>query len=256
MGDGGGEEGLQIMRNPKSIYTHGKPSRFSRRDFIKCSGTVIFVIGSGLYLPSNYGYANQENPDGNPGEIPASQGYLLVDIQKCQGCMSCMLACSLVHEGVSNLSFARIQIIQNPFESFPHDVAIEQCRQCVAPACVEACPEDALGVQPELGFVRMLDREKCIGCGACFEACPYKPSRITAPPNEESDGSIKYRKCELCAAAPHHWDARGGGPNGKQACVEVCPVGAIKFTHEIPVQNGNKGYKVNLREIGWRKLGY
>ncbi len=188
--------------------------------------------------------------------IPVSRGYLLVDIHKCQGCMSCMLACSLVHEGVSNLSFARIQIIQNPFESFPADIGVEQCRQCVKPACVEACPEDAIDVNPEFGNVRMLDQEKCIGCGACFEACPFKPSRITGPATETQGGETSYRKCDLCAQTPFHWDAKGGGPNGRQACVEICPVGAIKFSREIPIQDGNKGYKVNLRGKGWYHLGY
>jgi len=38
--------------------------------------------------------------------------------------------------------------------------------------------------------------------------------------------------------------------------VEVCPVGVIKFTNEIPVQQGDKGYKVNLRTKNWWKLGY
>ena len=51
-------------------------------------------------------------------------------------------------------------------------------------------------------------------------------------------------------------DKGGGGPDGKQACVEVCPVGAIKFTAEIPVQAGDEGYKVNLRTKNWWKLGY
>jgi hypothetical protein len=45
--------------------------------------------------------------------IPASEGYLLVDTKKCQGCVSCMLACSLVHEGIASLSLARIQVLQN-----------------------------------------------------------------------------------------------------------------------------------------------
>jgi len=38
--------------------------------------------------------------------------------------------------------------------------------------------------------------------------------------------------------------------------VEVCPVGAIKFTKEIPQQKGDDGYKVNLRGRNWGKLGY
>lgn len=230
--------------------------RVSRRRFIKHGGTVLFVVGSGLWLPSHHGQASALKKVADPDEIPVSQGYLLVDIHKCQGCMSCMLACSLVHEGVSNPSFARLQIIQNPFESFPDDIGVEQCRQCVVPACVQACPEDALGAHPDYGYIRLLDRDKCIGCGACFEACPFKPSRITGPATEAQNSETTYRKCDLCAQTPFHWDAKGGGPKGKQACVEICPVGAIKFTNKIPKQDGNKGYKVNLREIGWRQLGY
>lgn len=41
-----------------------------------------------------------------------------------------------------------------------------------------------------------------------------------------------------------------------QACVEVCPMEAIRFTKEIPIQEGDKGYKVNLRGAEWAALGY
>jgi protein NrfC len=63
-------------------------------------------------------------------------------------------------------------------------------------------------------------------------------------------------KCDLCANATFHWDEAGGGPGGKQACVEVCPLGAIAFTQEIPVQVGDAGYQVNLRGDAWLSLGY
>ena len=102
----------------------------------------------------------------------------------------------------------------------------------------------------------MIDKGKCIGCGDCVEACPYVPSRPVVVSNDNFTGDKKVRKCDLCAITPYHWDKAGGGPDGKQACVEVCPVGAIKFTTEIPVQNGNEGYKVNLRARNWWKLGY
>jgi protein NrfC len=61
-------------------------------------------------------------------------------------------------------------------------------------------------------------------------------------------------KCDLCADAPY-WNGKGG-PKGKQACVEVCPLGAIQFTKKIPEQKGDTGYKVNLRGESWKKLGY
>jgi protein NrfC len=230
--------------------------KISRRNFLKYTGTIIFVVGAGCYDPAKKGYSNVIKQNENIGEIPPSQGYLLVDIEKCQGCTSCMLACTLVHEGVENPSLSRIQIIQNAFESFPHDVTIEQCRQCVDPACVSACPEDALRANAGYGNVRMIDRTKCIGCGDCIEACPYTPSRPVVVSDEDYSGDQKGRKCDLCANTPYHWDNAGGGPDGKQACVEVCPVGAIKFTKEIPLQEGDKGYTVNLRGITWWRLGY
>ena len=217
----------------------------SRRDFLKYTGTIVFVMGTGFYVPA-----------ANGAVIPPSQGYILVDIKKCQGCMSCMLACTLVHEGVENPSLSRIQVIQNSFEAFPNDITIEQCRQCADPPCVKACPMDALKANAKFGNVRMVDRNKCIGCGNCVEACPYIPSRPVVVPDENYNGDKKSRKCDLCANTPYHWDKAGGGPDGKQACAEVCPVGAIKFTKEMPVQEGDVGYKVNLRDKNWGSLGY
>ena len=215
----------------------------TRRDFIKVTGTIVLVAGTRWTLSGR-------------AEIPPSDGYLLVDTRKCQGCASCMLSCSLVHEGVASLSLSRIQMMQNSFGPFPDDLTIEQCRQCVDPPCVKECPTGALKANPKYGNVRMVDKEKCIGCGTCFDVCPYTPSRPVVVADQDYDGEVKSRKCDLCANTPYHWDEAGGGPDGKQACVEVCPVGAIKFTKEIPLQDGDEGYKVNLRDANWGKLGY
>ena len=75
-------------------------------------------------------------------------------------------------------------------------------------------------------------------------------------PDEVSDFGSSSRKCDLCAKAPFHWDEAGGGPEGSQACVAVCPAHAIAFTREMPLQAGNKGYQVNLQDAAWRSLGY
>ncbi len=218
-------------------------NRVTRRRFLKVSKDVLIGIGAGGTL-THIVWAKK-----GLAAIPASEGYLLVDIKKCQGCVSCMLACSLVHEGAVNLSLSRIQILQNPFRGWPDDLTIEQCRQCVEPACVEACPEDALTVDPEHGNVRRVCKSKCIGCMSCVEACPFPPGRAIW--NFQED---RAQKCDLCSDAPF-WE-ENGGPEGKQACVEVCPVGAIKFVKEIPQQKGDDGYKVNLRGPVWRSLGY
>jgi hypothetical protein len=38
--------------------------------------------------------------------------------------------------------------------------------------------------------------------------------------------------------------------------VEICPVDAIQFTAKVPGQEGDSGYKVNLRDHTWAGLGY
>jgi protein NrfC len=228
----------------------------SRRAFLKCAGTIVLVMGSGTFTLANGepriagGRLKIDDP------ILPSDGYLLVDVEKCQGCASCMLACSLVHEGVQSQSLSRIQILQSSFDPFPNDVDISQCRQCAEPACVDACPEAALTADAEFGNVRRIDRTKCVGCGECEEACPFTPSRSVMVTGENLEGEDRARKCDLCADTPYHWDDAGGGPDGKQACVAVCPVGAIRFTKQMPVQEGDGGYKVNLRDETWRRLGY
>jgi protein NrfC len=262
----------------KNTSSEDAPSKdgvpaITRRDFLKVTGSIIFVAGTGgcsLFKadkgpPPSATATPELTAAATPGpwqmrvpadQIPPADGYLLVDMKKCQGCLSCMLACSLIHEGAESLSLSRIQIVQNSFASFPDDLTIEPCRQCVDPACIKACPTGALSADARYGNVRMVDREKCIGCGLCHEACPFTPSRAFLAADRDFGSELKSRKCDLCANAPYHWDEAGGGPDGKQACVEVCPVGAIAFTREIPVQEGDGGYKVNLRDNAWARLGY
>jgi protein NrfC len=221
----------KIAKEDNSVVT------VSRRDFFKFSGMAI--IGSGIIGCNIF-------PSGNE---KVTWGFLLVDMKKCQGCLSCMLACSLVHDGIESLSLSRIQVMQNSFGKWPSDLTLIQCRQCVEPACVVACPVDALKPDPDFGGVTTVDVEKCIGCKKCVEACPYTPSRIIWNFEEEHS-----QKCDLCANAPF-WD-NDGGPDGKKACIEICPLGAIVFTKVIPDQEGDEGYHVNLRDSQWKKLGF
>ncbi len=178
----------------------------TRREFLKYSEMIVLFVGNGCYFPGSGKSTDPEAP-GAPGKslsgIPPSDGYLLVDVKKCQGCVSCMLACSLVHEGVESQSLSRIQIMQNSFKAFPNDVGMSHCRQCVEPACVEACPEEALTAEARFGNVRRVDFEKCTGCGEYVSACPFSPSRSQLAEVEAYAGDDKAFKCDLCGETPY-----------------------------------------------------
>jgi protein NrfC len=171
---------------------------------------------------------------------PAAAAYLVVDSKKCDGCCSCMAACSLVHEGVGNYSLSRIQVVQDVFARYPEDLQLSQCRQCPTPLCVQSCPSGACHIAAEIGNVRVIDELKCIGCRTCLSACPFIPHRPIW-----NSAKQQAAKCDLCANASF-WTEKGG-PNGRQACIEVCPMSAIKLVGETPKQTGNTGYDVNLR---------
>lgn len=221
----------------------------SRREFLKVVGIFAFsVSGSGI-LSCSTGTAIST--------YPRSKGYILVDSKKCQGCMTCMIACSLVNEGCVNLSLARLQVVQDPLGRYPTDLYNHQCRQCEEPRCVKYCPNDALIVDTEHGNIRLVNKDNCIGCGRCIEACPFEPKKPIIAPDNASGGQCKSRKCDLCLNASYHWDpATGGGVNGLRACETFCPVKAIQFTSTMPAQDGDAEYDVDMRYNSWGILGF
>ncbi|MCU0292919.1 MAG: 4Fe-4S dicluster domain-containing protein [Thermoanaerobaculaceae bacterium] len=180
--------------------------------------------------------------------IPASQGFLLVDLKKCQGCSTCMMACALAHTGTASYTLARIQIQQDSFARFPDDVFMATCRQCADAPCVRVCPTGANAPDPAFGNVRRIDPAKCIGCRSCVARCPYTPARL-----QWDHARQVALKCDLCADTPHLGSR--GGPGGVQTCVRVCPEKAISFTATMPDQKDLHSYEVNLRDRAWAKLG-
>jgi protein NrfC len=223
--------------------------KFSRRDFLVSSGTVVAVDALIATTPASAAVAATTSP--SPAavkETPASKGYLVYDSKKCASCTTCMLACSLTHYGVQSLSLSRIQIMQDSFGKFPNDVIMAPCRQCVTPPCVINCPVGAAYVDAKNGNVRRIDSKKCIGCKTCIRMCPQQPHRTVWNAAEK-----KSSKCDLCLDTPY-WNEKGG-PLGKQACVESCPMKAIKFVAETPNQEETEGYNVNLRNDHWLNLG-
>jgi len=217
------------------------PGELSRRQFIRGVGGLglAAAVGADLLLPSNV------------LAIPNSEGFLLVDLKKCQGCGTCMMACALAHTGEASYSLSRIQVQQDSFADWPDDVFMAACRQCQDAPCVEVCPVRPVRANkpdPAQGNVRMIDPKLCIGCKLCLTRCPYVPSRI-----QWNHDIQRSQKCDLCANTPYLGER--GGPGGTQTCVKVCPVNAIAFTKAMPDQAMEESYFVNLRGLAWAKLG-
>ena len=132
---------------------------------------------------------------------------LQVDIEKCVGCRTCEVACSLKNAGESNPTRSRIRVIRYERLGEFHDYVPMVCQQCSDPLCMEACPVNAISKSEETGAL-VVDEEACVGCRICAMACPI--GGINIDPVTD-----KAMKCDLC----------GGDPE----CVRHCEPEALRY---------------------------
>ena len=135
---------------------------------------------------------------------------MYVDVEKCYGCMACMAACAA--ENNVPIGVFRTWVERHVLPGGSVVFVPKLCNHCENPPCVKPCPTGAT-FRNEDGLV-LVDSEKCIGCGACINACPYG-ARFFNPLTGVVD------KCTLC----DHRIYSGRLP----ACVEACPTGARVF---------------------------
>lgn len=128
---------------------------------------------------------------------------LLVDEDRCDGCMLCVAACSMRHFGRVDVGRSHIQVWHTGAD---RHVPLT-CHHCEAPSCVGACPTKACHVQLAEERV-MIKAERCIGCRSCVVACPFGHAHYDAVLGVSS-------KCDYC--------------DGEPECVRVCEPKAIQY---------------------------
>lgn len=135
----------------------------------------------------------------------------IIDNRKCIGCHACTTACKQEHEvpvGV-NRTWVK-QVEKGEFPNTRRLFSVMRCNHCTDAPCVEICPVEALFIRED-GIVDF-DKERCIACKSCMQACPYDALYIDPETHTAA-------KCNYCA---HRIDI-GLEP----ACVNVCPEHAI-----------------------------
>ena len=139
------------------------------------------------------------------------------DQSRCTGCHTCAIACKQWKE-LPPGPLKLLRIYQHEAGRFP-SVRIHYywmpCYHCEAPPCLDACPVEAIWKEPKYGAV-LIDAETCIGCRACYPACPYG-----APVFASDDAGTKAQKCDLCIDR-----LEDGVP---PICVLSCPNRALDF---------------------------
>ncbi len=138
--------------------------------------------------------------------------------EKCIQCLGCEGACEIWRSVEPGVKWRRVlKVWQGDYPDVTCSAVALACRHCAEPACVDACPSQAIR-QTEDGVV-LVDRAVCTGCRACFEACPFDVPQFGA------DGLMQ--KCDMCAETD--WQGSTAPP-----CVMTCPTGALEL-RKLPV---------------------
>ncbi|MGI9196518.1 MAG: 4Fe-4S dicluster domain-containing protein [Candidatus Nanopelagicales bacterium] len=134
-----------------------------------------------------------------------------IDQRTCIGCHACTVACKTEHEiPVGQFRTWVKYVDKGTFPNATREMAVLRCNHCTDAPCVTICPTQSL-FKREDGIVDF-NRDLCIGCKSCMQACPYDAIYI----DEETHTAAK---CNFCA---HRID-QGLEP----ACVQVCPTESI-----------------------------
>lgn len=142
--------------------------------------------------------------------------HILIRPERCVGCLSCQIACSVAHSQAGSLTTAVLvgePLISRIFvESTGESKAPLNCRHCTDAPCISACIAGAM-YRKENGLVTNIGGEKkCIGCWMCVMMCPFGVIKSDVTTNL----AVKCdQECEQETGVP--------------ACVRSCPTHALVF---------------------------
>jgi len=118
-------------------------------------------------------------------------------MNKCIGCFTCQRVCAAVNHKsfTDNKSAIKVRSLGGLSGKFfaTHCLACKDER-----ACMEACPTGALAKRRGGGVI--LNRDLCIGCKKCEDACPVRAIHFTA----DEKYPIICKHCGACTRyCPH-----------------------------------------------------
>src|SRR3990170_728552 len=219
----------------------------SRREFTKTGCRVIIGAATGTVIIKSLVKKSIAAENWPHSEYDWNEHYwgFVVDNYKCIGCGRCAYACKLENHVPFEEPWYRTWVeryrikkdgetkIDSPnggVDGFNDDIPAEDikkgfyvpnlCNHCDNPPCVQVCPVGA--TFKTIDGAVLVDKDYCIGCRYCIQACPYG-ARYLHPETNTAD------KCTFC----YHRIVKGLQP----ACVEVCPTGARIFGEVKPRNN-------------------
>ena len=109
---------------------------------------------------------------------------MVIDLHQCVGCGSCALACKAENNTQARAhgqSFNWADFVMETKGEFPNTTYVQMpvlCNHCDKAACIEECPVTPKAMFKAPDGTVLFNQERCIGCGACLDACPYSTQKL------------------------------------------------------------------------------
>jgi tetrathionate reductase subunit B len=195
---------------------------------------------------------------------------MIIDLKRCVGCHACTIACRAEWE--VPVPYQRDWVKRLGPTMTDYGMAATYypglCNHCDVTPCVSVCPVDAVEriftdaksgktttlkvtatwKDPFDGTVQV-DKERCVGCGACADACPYG-ARFVNPAQADENSVGKVDKCTYCKPRVD----QGLVPSCVLACITDARIfGDLDDPNSAVsqyVKNGAKGLEVKDGHLG------
>ena len=129
-----------------------------------------------------------------------TQYAMIIDLRKCVGCGACALACktenntALRSNGQTHNWADFVHETKGKFPNTMYRTLPVLCNHCSDAPCVEACPVTPKAMYKTKDGITMHNDERCIGCRACQEACPYSMEEVMKDGSSGEYSVISYNE--------------------------------------------------------------
>ncbi|SFT00473.1 4Fe-4S ferredoxin N-terminal domain-containing protein [Halostagnicola kamekurae] len=219
-----------------------------RREVIKKMGAGAAFLGLGAWSTADDPEPSVDAGTQGGGDDEGLQWGMALDLETCDGCLSCVEACADENQLDSGVNWMYVLDWEDPNEQLETGAQrlIRPCQHCTDAPCEKVCPTTARHTRQSDGLV-LTDYAICIGCRYCQVACPYGVNYFQwmepeVPEDaiddqhiyDERDRPVDSRaprgvmsKCTFC---PTRQDGHEGEEMvGSTACEDACPPEAIQF---------------------------
>ena len=181
-----------------------------RRSAVKIAAAASLLAAGGacIFMVDAAHAEDEGRAEGGRETGPyAGRVGFLVKPHNCLNCQACVEACRKFNKTPESRP-ARRHITKYEKDGEALFVSTS-CMHCEEPACASVCPAGAIK-KAEDGVV-YVDKDRCIGCKYCYQACPFGVPTYS---------SAAMDKCDCCTLG-------GTRPGNAPRCAEACKFGAL-----------------------------